>query len=147
MSLLAKITQDISTAMKEKITSRVAVLRLMKSALKNEQIKLGHELSEEEIIKVLQREAKQRRDSITAYEKAGRLELAEAENLELDIINSYLPSQLSDADLELIIGQVITDTGATNLADTGAVMGQVMSLIKGQADGARVSAIVRQKLT
>lgn len=147
MSLIEKISEDIATAMKESNTSRVAVLRLMKNALKNEQIKIGHELSDDEALKVLQREAKQRRDSISAYESAGRNDLAQSEKGEMEVISQYLPAQLCDEELEKVVDQVIAEVGASGPNDTGAVMGKAMAAVKGQADGARVSAAVRKKLT
>lgn len=146
MAVSAQIEQDISTAMKEGSADRVAVLRLLKSSFKNEQIKLGHELGDDEVMKVLQREAKQRRDSIDAYEQASRPELAAVEKAELEIITSYLPQQMEAAELAAIVDGVIKETGATSAAEMGVVIGAVMKQVAGKADGAAVSAVVRQKL-
>ncbi len=133
--------------MKAQDSAQTAVLRLLKSGLKNEQIKLGHELSDEEAGKVLAREAKQRRDSIDAYQKAGRSELAAAEQAELKVIEGYLPKQMDEAELAKLVAEVIQQTGATGPAQIGQVIGAVMQKAAGQADGAAVSALVRQKLS
>lgn len=146
MNLTETIKTDAMKAMKEQDSARTAVLRLLISGFKNEEIKLGHELSEEETVKVLQKEAKQRRDSIEAYSKANRPELAEAEQAELEIITSYLPQQMSEEEIGKIVDQVIAETGATDTSQMGTVIGAAMKQIAGKADGASVSKVVRQKL-
>lgn len=146
MTVSERIEQDIATAMKAGHAADVAVLRLLKSAFKNEQIKVGHELSEEEAIKVLAREAKQRRDSISAYRDAGRADMAEAEAEELAIISHYLPQQLSEEELAKIVETAIAETGATTKAQMGLVIGKVMSIVGGKADGATVSKLVASRL-
>lgn len=147
MSLVATIDQDMLTAMRGKDAARTAVLRLMKSSLKNEQIKLGHELSDDEALKVLAREVKQRRDSIDAYTQAGRGELADAESEEMTLIAEYMPEQMSEDELAKIVDQVMTETGATTMAQMGMVIGRVMTLAEGRIDGAAVSKLVKDKLS
>ncbi len=147
MSLVTTIDQDMLTAMKSADALRVAVLRLLKSSLKNEQIKLQHELSDEEALKVLAREVKQRRDSIDAYTKAARGDLAAVEEEEMAIIAEYLPEQMGEEELAKIVDQVIADTNATSMQQMGMVIGRVMTLAEGRIDGAAVSAIVKAKLS
>ncbi len=125
--------------------ARTAVLRLIKSSLKNEQIKLGHELTEAEALKVVQREAKQRKDSIAQYAQGGRTDLAESEQHELTIIESYLPQQMSEAELTALVDAVIAETSA-NATQMGMVIGAVLQRAEGRADGTAVSQLVRQKL-
>jgi uncharacterized protein len=145
MNILEQIDHDMKEAMREHIASRVGVLRLLKSSFKNEQIKLGHELNEGEAMKLLQREAKQRRDSITSYTDAKRPELAEAEQMELDVIGGYLPEQIGEAELAKIVDAVIAENGGVE-AKMGVVMGKVMTLVAGKADGGSVSKVVRERL-
>jgi uncharacterized protein YqeY len=146
MSLSNRIDEDMKTAMREGSTEHVSTLRLLKSSLKNEQIKVMHDLSEDEQLKVLQREAKQRRDSISAYVDGGRDDLANAEKAELAIITGYLPKQLSDDELSKIVDAAIAETGATSMAQMGQVIGAVMKQTAGRAEGGAVSRLVKQKL-
>ncbi len=141
-----QIQADLVTAMKEHNEVRTAVLRLLKNSLKNEQIKLQRDLNADEELKVLQREAKQRRDSIDAYQQGGREDLAADERVELEVITEYLPKQLSEAQLSTIVDQVIAETGAQSMAQMGTVIGQVMSKTAGQAEGGLVSRLVKAKL-
>lgn len=147
MRLGEKIQSDLVVAMKGQDQARTAVLRLLKSALKNEQIKAQRELSADDELKVLQREAKQRRDSIEAYKQGDRLDLADLEQAELDLITQYLPQPLSEAELKVVIDQVIAKTGAQGLSQMGQVIGQVMSMVSGKADGGVVSQLVRSRLS
>lgn len=146
MSLLTTLESDLKTAMLSAQTDRVAVLRLILAGFKNERIKLKRELSDDEAVKVLGREAKQRKDSIAAYTDANRPELAAAEQAELAIIEAYLPQQLSGSELEAIIDGAIAQTGAKDMKEMGAVIGVVMKQVAGKADGGAVSALVRAKL-
>jgi uncharacterized protein YqeY len=146
MSLIQQLDQDLAAAMREAVVSRVTVLRLLKSSLKNEQIKLGHELSEPEVMKVLQREAKQRRDSIKQYDEGGRQDLADSERHELEIIQAYLPQPMDEAELAQLVDVVVTEINATSVAEMGVVMGAVMQRTAGRADGGTVSRLVKQRL-
>jgi uncharacterized protein len=147
MSLQTQLDQDLATSMKEGSTVRTSVLRLLKSSLKNEQIKLGHDLSETEVLKLLQHEAKQRKDSITQYQAGDRNDLAEAEQRELIIIESYLPDQMSETELTGLVESVIAEVKATDQTQLGVVIGAVMQRAEGRADGAAVAQLVRQKLS
>jgi uncharacterized protein YqeY len=146
MKLVDKIQEDMLTAMRGNDTARTAVLRLLKSSLKNEQIKAGHELSDDEAMKVLAREVKQRRESIDIYTKGGRGDLATAEEEEMAIIAEYLPEQMSLEELEKIVDQVMAETNATTMQQMGMVIGRVMTLAEGRIDGAAVSSMVKTKL-
>lgn len=145
--MIEKIEQDIKTAMQSRDSERVAVLRLIKSALHNQKINLGHDLSDTEAAGVFEKEAKQRRDSIEAYEKAGRQELADAEKAELAIIQSYLPEKMSEAELGEIVDAVMAETGAESPAQMGQVIGKVREKTAGSADGAMIASLVKSKLT
>jgi len=145
MALQDQIDTDLATSMKEGMAARTTVLRLIKSSLKNEQIKLGHEPAEAEALKVLQREAKQRKDSITQYQQGGRTDLAESEQAELAIIEGYLPDQMGPDELSRLVDSVISETGATP-TQMGMVIGAVLQRAGGRADGTAVSQLVRQKL-
>jgi uncharacterized protein YqeY len=146
MPLNQQIDQDLATSMKEGVVMRTAALRLIKNSLKNEQIKVGHELSESEELKVLQREAKQRRDSIEQYNQGNRPELAEAEQHELDIIQEFLPQQMGEAELTKLVDDVIAEIKPTGPTQMGVVIGAVMQRAGGKADGGAVSQMVRSKL-
>lgn len=146
MSLVQRIETDIATSMKEGIAARTAVLRLIKTSLKNEQIRLGRELEEAEALKVFQKEAKQRRDSIDQYTKGGRQDLADSEAHELTIIEAYLPQQMPEDELRKLVDEVVTETNATSMAEMGVVIGAVMKRAKGRADGGAVSKLVKERL-
>lgn len=146
MSLLKKLDENLKTAMKASDNLKVSVLRMAKAAIKNKQIELNHELSDEEIISVFSTLAKQRRESIDLFEKGGRDDLAEKEKKELSILQSYLPQQLSIAEIENIISKAILDSGATSLKDIGKVMRLVMPAVKGVADGKIVNEKVKELL-
>lgn len=146
MDLFDTLEADLLEATKTRDEIRTGVLRLLKSALKNQQIEVGHDLSLPEILAVLQKEAKKRRDSIAAYQKAGRTDLVEEEQQELDIIDTYLPAQATDEEVAKVVDEVIKATSASDVSAMGAVMGQAMAKLQGRADGNQVSAVVRDKL-
>lgn len=146
MALVQTIRDDMTAAWRGGDTQRRDTLRLVIAAFDNARIAAGHELSDEEAITALQREAKQRRDSIEQYSAGGRQDLVDAEQAELDIITSYLPAELSDEELEALTRGVIADVGASAPSDLGKVMGPLMKQVAGRADGGRVNAIVREML-
>jgi uncharacterized protein YqeY len=146
MIISEQLVADISTSMKAGDSARTSTLRLLRSAIKNEEIKIGHILNEDETMKVLQREGKQRRDSISAYEEAGRTELAADEAAELVIISTYLPVPLSEQELASIVEAKITELGATDIKMMGAVIAAVMKVTAGKAEGGDVSRLVKAAL-
>lgn len=141
------ITKQIGEAMKARDKTRLSTLQLLSSALNYEFIAKQHKLNEEEELNVVRREAKQRKDSIEAYEKAGAQDRADKEKQELTILEEFLPAQISDEDLAKLVDEAITETGAKTMADMGRAIGAVMAKAKGQADGGRVSALIKSKLS
>lgn len=147
MSLLSKITEELNKALKEKKEVKVSTLRFLISGLKNARIAKGSDLTDEEELSEVARDAKRHKESIEAYEKAGRNDLVDKEKLELEILKSYLPAQLSEEEVSNIVVEVISETGVSNISDMGKVIGAVMAKVKGQADGVVVSRIVKEKLS
>ncbi len=143
MHVLEQLEKDLAAAMRERDQIRLQVLRLLKNALKNYQIEVGHELSSQEMMQVLQKEAKKRRDSIEAYTKANRDDLVAEETAELKEIEHYLPAQMSDEQVRAIVQEVLA---ANPDAQMGQVIGQVLAKTNGQADGGVVSRIVSDEL-
>jgi uncharacterized protein len=133
--------------MKAGDTQKTGTLRLIRGAVKNEEIKLGHPLSEDEIMKLLVREAKQRRDSIEAYQKAGRADLEAVEQAELKVISEYLPQAMSDEELAKLVDEAVAEVGATDVKQMGAVIGKVMAKVGARADGGTVAKLVRERLS
>ncbi|MCB5950501.1 GatB/YqeY domain-containing protein [Enterococcus sp. BWT-B8] len=146
MSLLTTLNDDIKTAMKAKDKNSLAVLRLLKTGIQNEQINVGRDLNGDEELTVLSREMKQRKDSLMEFEKAGREDLVEKAKIEIAIVEKYMPEQLSEEDLRKIVTAAIEKTEATSQAEFGKVMGAVMPQIKGKADGNSVNAMVKELL-
>ncbi len=146
MTIAERITTDLTASMKAGDTDKTAALRLIRAATKNEEIKLGHPLSDDEMLKLLQREAKQRRDSIEQYQAGNRPELAAKEQAELDVIAGYLPQPLSEDELRQIVREVVAAQGATDASKMGAVIGGVMAKVGARAEGGTVSRLVREEL-
>ncbi|MDJ0692531.1 MAG: GatB/YqeY domain-containing protein [Xenococcaceae cyanobacterium MO_188.B32] len=151
MSLKDRIGEDIKSAMKAKDKIRLETVRSIKKAILEKEVALrpkGQDsLTEEQEIEVLSQQAKQRRDSIEQYRNGGREDLAEKEAQELAIIETYLPKQLSDEEVNSIIDEIITSVGATTPKDLGKVMGVAMKQLKGKADGKKIQAMVKEKLS
>jgi uncharacterized protein YqeY len=146
MTIVDTVRAEMTTAWKAGDTARRDALRLMVSALDNGRIAARHELSDEESIQVLQREAKQRRDSIEEFEKGGREDLAEKERGELEIIEGYLPAQMGEDELREIVRATVEEVGAAGPGDLGKVMGPLMGKLAGRADGKVANQIVRELL-
>jgi len=147
MSLQTDIESAMRAAMKARDGVRVSTLRLAMAAAHNRQIELGHELTDAEVIEVLDRQVKQRRESIELYRKGGRPELAGAEEAELAVLREFLPEPLTDAELERLAREAVAATGAQGPADMGRVMGALVPQTKGRADGKAVSEMVRRLLS
>jgi len=144
-----KLQEELIAAMKAQDEVKKSTLRMLISAINYYEIQkggAGYSATEEDILAVIQNQAKQRRDSISEYEKAGRQELVEAEQKELDILQTYLPEQMSEDEIKSIVEQTIAETGATTMADMGKLMGALNGKLKGKADMGVVSVIVRSKL-
>lgn len=151
MSLKDQITEEIKAAMKSKDKLRLETVRSIKKALLEKEVSVRPggraELTEVEEIEVLSQQAKQRRDSIEQYRQAGRNDLAEQEAQELTVIEAYLPKQLSEAEIEAVISEIVLQVGATSPKDMGKVMGPAMQQLKGKADGKKVQDLVKAKLS
>ena len=151
MSLKEQIGEDIKTAMKAKDKLRLQTVRGIKKAILEKEVELrpkGQDtLTPEQEIELLSQQAKQRRDSIEQFKNAGRDDLAEKESEELAIIETYLPEQLSEEEVESIIDELITSSGASTLKDLGRVMGPAMKQLKGKADGKKIQELVKSKLS
>lgn len=146
MSLLTTINEDIKTAMKAKDKETLAVLRMLKAAFQNEQIKTGKELSEDEELTLLSREMKQRRESLAEFQQAGREDLVEQTQEAIKIVEKYLPQQLTEDELHTIVSEAIAKVNATSMKDFGKVMGAVMPMTKGKADGNEINRLVKEQL-
>lgn len=146
MSYIKTIQADLKTAMLNKDSERVKTLRMLISKLREKKIALMKELEEKDELAVLKKAAKERQDSMATFTAAGRLDLAEIEKSELDLIMEYLPPEMDDAGIEVIVKNVIEQTGASSMADMGRVMGASMKEVNGQADGKRVQNIVKKLL-
>jgi len=145
---------DLQKQLKESMLARDAlktsVLRLLLSAINYYEIQkggAGYEASEEDILGVIQNQAKQRRDSVEEFKKAGRQELADKESKELEILSVYLPAQMGEEEITKLVKEAISKTQASSMTDMGKVMGALMPKVKGQADGNLVSGIVKKELT
>jgi uncharacterized protein YqeY len=148
MSLRERLSADLKQAMKARDQARVSVLRMARAALRNAEIEAGQTFdSDEEIIPVLAREAKQRRESIQEFEKGDRPDLAQKEQAELAILADYLPEEMSAEELERVVQETIAEVGATSPRDMGDVMKALMPKIRGRADGKEANALVRQALS
>ncbi len=146
MGLKEKLLQDMKEAMKAKDKVRLSTIRMINSLIKNAEIEKRGELTNDEIVQLLMKYAKQRRESIEMYEKGGRQDLVEKEKAELAIVESYLPKQLSEEEIRDIVKQAIEETGASSPKDLGKVMKVVMPKVRGKADGSVVNRIVREML-
>ena len=144
--MLNKINEDLKAALKQGDNIAKSVLRYLKSEIHNREISIGSSLTNEQIIDVLNKQAKQRRESIEAYTNGNRSDLVEIEEKELSIIMNYLPDQLSKTDIETIVKEGIIETKATSSKDIGKVMSWVMPKVKGKADGKTISATVNSIL-
>jgi len=141
-----KIEADMREAMKAREQVRVATLRLLKSSITNAEKEKIRELSDDEVLDVVTREAKRRRESIDAFRQGGRTDLVDKESAELAVLEAYLPDRLSDDELATLVDQAIGETGATTPKQMGEVMKALMPKIRGRADGSQVSALVKSKL-
>ncbi len=146
MTIIERIDSDLKEGMKAKNESVVSSLRMVRSAFKNKQIDLGHPLTDEEATLVLRTIVKQYRDALSDFTSAGRTDLMEKQKAEIELLERYLPADISEADIEAIIKKAITDTGATS-GEFAKVMGIVMKEVAGRADGNMVRTLVQRLLS
>ncbi|RLB05694.1 MAG: GatB/YqeY domain-containing protein [Deltaproteobacteria bacterium] len=147
MSLLDQIHSDLKEAMKAKDSIRLGALRLILTAVKNKEKELRRELEEREVLQIVSNQIKQRKDSIEQYRKGGREDLVQKEEQELEILQAYMPQQLSEEELEKLVTETIKEVGATSVKDLGKVMKAIMPRIAGRADGKVVNQMVRAQLS
>ncbi len=146
MPLKARISEDMKAAMRAKDASRLGAIRLLLAALKQREVDERIELSDEQILSIVDKLVKQRRDSIAAFEKGGRQDLADQEQFEIGVLKAYLPEALSEAAVESAVAAAISACGAAAIADMGKVMAVLKPQLAGKADLGKVSALVRSKL-
>jgi hypothetical protein len=147
MALREQLTEDIKTAMKARDTERLNALRLLSAAVKQREVDERITVDDAGFVAIAEKEIKKRRESVAQYEKAQRQDLADKEKYEISVIEVYLPTQLSQAEVEAIVAEAVASTGAKSSADMGKVMGVVKPRLAGKADMGKVSALVKTKLT
>ena len=146
MSLKETITEDMKNAMRAKETARLGTIRLLLSAIKQREVDERIVLTDADVIGVIEKMLKQRRDSIAAFDSANRTDLSDIEKAEVAVLQTYMPKQLSDEEINQIISQVILDTGAQGAKDMGKVVGLVKPLVAGVADMGKVSGLIKARL-
>jgi uncharacterized protein YqeY len=146
MSLKERIQQDVKDAMRAKDKPRLATIRLITAAIKQREVDERIDLDDTQVIAVLYKMVKQRRESISQFEKARRDDLIAQEKSELEIIQSYLPEQLTEAEITVLIDTAMAATGAASIKDMGKVMGQLKPKLQGRADMGAVSAMIKARL-
>ncbi|STD15335.1 Uncharacterized conserved protein [Dermatophilus congolensis] len=147
-SLKEQLHSDLNAAMKARDEVVTATLRMVMTAISNAEVagKEARSLSDDEVLKVLAKEAKSRKESVVAYSEAGRPELADRESAELAVLEKYLPAQLEDAELAQVVDEAVAQVGATGMKQMGQVMKVATAAVAGRADGGRVSALVKARL-
>lgn len=145
--MFEKITKDLTEAMKTKDTFRTSVLRMLKSALKNEEINKKSPLTDDEVLAIIKKQVKTRKDSMNEYASYNRMDLADSLQKEIDILNEYLPEELSDEELEKIVKETITKVKAESIKQMGMVIKTISSEYGARCDMAKVSKLVKEKLS
>ncbi len=143
----SQISDDVKAAMRSKDKERLGALRLIQAAFKQKEVDERIELSDEQVIVILDKMAKQHRDSITQFKDANRDDLVKIEQFELDIIDAYLPAKLSDEEISALIEGAISKSGAESIKDMGKVMGMLKGELQGRADMGKVSGLIKAKLS
>jgi len=146
MSLKSRITDDMKAAMRAREAARLSTIRLLLAAIKQKEVDERIEVSDADVLGILDRMIKQRRESITQFEAGGRPELAAAERAEIDVLHSYLPQQLSEAEIDALVDTALAETGASGASAMGKVMAALKPRLAGLADMARVATRVKAKL-
>ncbi len=146
MSLKLQINDDMKAAMKARDSQRLSAIRLLLAAMKQKEVDERIELDDAAITAVIDKMLKQRRDSLSQYEAAGRADLAAKEQAEIDVLTQYMPTPLTEAEIDALIEQAITDSGASGAAALGKVVGLVRPQVMGRADMAQVSARIKNRL-
>jgi uncharacterized protein YqeY len=147
MSLKTTITEDMKTAMRAKDTGRLGTVRLLLAAMKQKEVDERVELGDADVLSIIEKMLKQRRESIAQFEKAGRQDLADTEKAEIAVLSAYLPQQMSEAEVAEAIAAAIRESGAAGPKDMGKVMGLLKSRLAGRTDMGKLSGLVKAKLT
>ncbi|MBI5626554.1 MAG: GatB/YqeY domain-containing protein [Nitrosomonadales bacterium] len=147
MSLKQQITEDMKTAMRAKDTARLGAIRLLLAAMKQREVDERIELTDADVVAIIEKMNKQRRDSISQYEAAKRQDLADVEKFEMSVLAAYMPQQLSEAEIASAVAEAIASTGAAGPQDMGKVMGVLKPKLAGRADMGKVSALIKAQLS
>lgn len=146
MTLKAQISEDMKSAMRAKDSERLGTIRLLLAAIKQREVDERIELTDADVISAIEKMLKQRRDSITAYEAANRTDLADVEKAEVIVLQAYLPKQLTEEEIAVLLEKVVTDTGAVSMKDMGKVMAAIKPLVAGKADMGKISGLIKARL-
>ncbi len=146
MSLKAQISEDMKNAMRAKDTARLGAIRLLQAAIKQREVDERIELTDTDVIAAIEKMLKQRRDSIAAYESANRQDLADVEKFEVTVLQTYLPQQLTEEELNAILEKVVAETGAPGIKDMSKVMAAIKPLVVGRADMGKISGLIKTRL-
>lgn len=146
MSLKAQITEDMKNAMRAKDSARLGTIRLLQAAIKQREVDERIELDDSNVIAVIEKMLKQRRDSIAAYESANRNDLADVEKFEVSVLHTYLPQQLTEDEIKDILEKVVVETGAAGIKDMSKVMAAIKPLVAGRADMGKISGLIKTRL-
>ena len=146
MSLKAQISEDMKTAMRAKDSVRLGAIRLLQAAIKQREVDERIELDDGNVIAVIEKMLKQRRDSIAAYESANRTDLADVEKFEVSVLQTYLPQQLTEDEVKDILEKVVVETGAAGIKDMSKVMAAIKPLVAGRADMGKISGLIKTRL-
>ena len=146
MSLKAQLSEDMKTAMRAKDSARLGAIRLLQAAIKQREVDERIELSDGDVIAAIEKMLKQRRDSIAAYESANRQDLADVEKFEVSVLQTYLPQQLTEAEVLSVLEKVVADTGAVGIKDMSKVMAAIKPLVVGRADMGKISGLIKARL-
>jgi uncharacterized protein YqeY len=147
MSLSEQLNEDMKQFMKSGDKFALSVVRMLRSAVKNVEIDQRRTISDDEVLDILSREIKQRKDASSEFQKAGRQDLVDQSHAEIEVIQKYMPQALTEEELQLIVQQTIVQVGASSRADMGKVMSAVMPQVKGRADGKKINEVVQRLLS
>ena len=146
MTLKAQISEDMKNAMRAKDSARLGAIRLLQAAIKQREVDERIELNDTDVIAAIEKMLKQRRDSIAAYESANRQDLADVEKFEVTVLQTYLPQQLTEEELNAILEKVVTETGAAGIKDMNKVMSTIKPLVVGRAYMGKISGLIKTRL-
>lgn len=146
MTLKAQISEDMKSAMRAKESTRLGTIRLLQAALKQREVDERIDLADADVISVIEKMLKQRRDSIAAYESAKRDDLADIEKAEVVVLQAYLPKQLTEEEVNVLLEKAVADTGAASMKDMGKVMAVIKPLVAGKADMGKISGLIKARL-